>query len=197
MLSIVDHAIPSSSVQVFTDRLLGRGGFGDVYLGRYGNGEVAVKVPRLASGYTRAELDGFRKEIVIFASLRSHTNVATFYGYVEQTNAIVMELSEIGSLKDFYRTNEVRPFTERLSLALDIAEGMAFLHSSRPKPIIHRDLKGANVLLALRGGRLLAKVTDFGLAIVKDSSTSKARANENIAGTQLYIDPATYYEPIR
>ncbi|KAJ3192113.1 Leucine-rich repeat serine/threonine-protein kinase 2 [Irineochytrium annulatum] len=108
-----------------------------------------------------------------------------------------MELSELGSLKDFYLTNEVRPFTMRLSLALDIAEGMAFLHSARPKPIIHRDLKGANVLLALRAGRLLAKVTDFGLAVVKDSSTSKARANEIIAGTQLYIDPATYYEPIR
>ncbi|KAJ3165315.1 hypothetical protein HK101_000244 [Irineochytrium annulatum] len=108
-----------------------------------------------------------------------------------------MELSEIGSLKDFYQTNEVRPFTERLSLALDIAEGMAFLHSARPKPIIHRDLKGANVLLALRGGRLLAKVTDFGLAVVKDSSTSKVRASDDIAGTQLYIDPASYYEPIR
>ncbi|KAJ3190572.1 hypothetical protein HK101_008594 [Irineochytrium annulatum] len=197
MLVVTHHAIASGDVQVFADRLLGQGGFGDVYLGKYGNGEVAVKVPRLASGYTKAELDGFHKEIAIFASLRAHTNVVTFYGYVEETNAIVMELSEIGSLKDFYRTNEVRPFTERLSLALDIAEGMAFLHSARPKPIIHRDLKGANVLLVLRGGRLLAKVTDFGLAVVKDSSASKARTKVDIAGTQLYIDPASYYEPIK
>ncbi|KAJ3175821.1 hypothetical protein HK101_010570 [Irineochytrium annulatum] len=189
-----DHAIPAADVQVDKSKLLGRGGFGEVFAGRYGNGNVAVKVPRLSEGYTEAELDGIRREIAILASLRPHTNVVTFYGFVKETNAIVMELSETGSLKDYYGEHPVLRIEDRISLALDIAEGMAFLHS-RPKPIIHRDLKGANVLLSRQDGRLLAKVTDFGLAVAKSSSKSKARTSEGLAGSQLFIDPAFYHDP--
>ncbi|KAJ3190864.1 hypothetical protein HK101_008294 [Irineochytrium annulatum] len=105
-----------------------------------------------------------------------------------------MELLELGSLKDYYRSKKMPPFDDRINIALDVAEGMAFLHS-RPKAIIHSDLKGANVLLTVQGTRLLAKVTDFGLAVAKDSM-SQARPSAAIVGSQLYIDPACYNEPI-
>ncbi|KAJ3190863.1 Leucine-rich repeat serine/threonine-protein kinase 2 [Irineochytrium annulatum] len=199
MVLLDHHAIPEANVEVFHDQLLGRGGFGKVYRGRYRNGAVAVKEPRFLS-LTKAgcaldhQSDGFREEITILASLRPHTNLVTFYGFVRETSAIVMELLELGSLKEYYRSNKMRPFADRINIALDVAEGMAFLHS-RPKPIIHSDLKGANVLLTVQGTRLLAKVTDFGLAVAKDSM-SQARPSAAIVGSQLYIDPAFYYEEI-
>ena len=55
----------------------------------------------------------------------------------------------------------------RLRVALDIAEGMRFLHHSR---IIHRDLKSGNVLLGDNGR---AKIIDFGLSAIRDIATSR------------------------
>ncbi|KAJ3186841.1 hypothetical protein HK101_009552 [Irineochytrium annulatum] len=192
-----DHAIPAANVVVDESKLLGRGGYGDVFAGRYGNGNVAVKVPRKKNEYTTAELERIRREIATLASLRPHTNVVAIYGFVKETNEIVTELSEIGSLADYYQTHPMIPITDRIRLALDVAEGMTFLHSSRPTPILRHELKGSNVLLVRQGGRLLAKVTIFGLAVAKAWSVSEVRTSESFVGSQLFIDPAFYHEPIK
>ena len=49
-------------------------------------------------------------------------------------------------------------------LSRDMTEGLKCLHSQTP-PLIHRDLKPANVLISVQNNRLLAKITDFGLAV--------------------------------
>jgi serine/threonine protein kinase len=63
-----------------------------------------------------------------------------------------MELAENGTLEDLLLQNIgehpcVKQWTYRLRMATDIAKGMDFLHRQNP-PIIHRDLKSANVLVA-------------------------------------------------
>ena len=59
----------------------------------------------------------------------------------------------------------------RISIALDIARGMAFLHGMMP-PIVHRDLKSPNILMTInpKTGRYRAKVADFGLSRSLDFS---------------------------
>jgi serine/threonine protein kinase len=54
-------------------------------------------------------------------------------------------------------------WTEKLTLAIQIAKGMLFLHSMKPV-IIHRDLKSLNVFVTMLNGKWVAKVADFGLS---------------------------------
>lgn len=55
----------------------------------------------------------------------------------------------------------------RLSILRDVVNGMRFLHDVKPRPVLHTDLKAANVLVDLK---LRAKVTDFGLTESKGSA---------------------------
>jgi serine/threonine protein kinase len=54
-------------------------------------------------------------------------------------------------------------WSQKLSLALEIAKGMLSLHEMNP-PIIHRDLKSLNVFVIEKNGKFTAKVADFGLS---------------------------------
>ncbi|CAI6005844.1 unnamed protein product [Closterium sp. NIES-65] len=79
------------------------------------------------------------------------------------------------------------PWDLRMRIAYEAATGLAFLHSCRP-PIIHRDVKAANVLLdahmhALVSQRCLAKVSDFGLAKVASDQYTQPMAVTSIMGT--------------
>ena len=64
---------------------------------------------------------------------------------------------------------------------------MAALHGIRPHPIVHRDLKATNILLA--NGRLLAKIADFGLA----KFTSASTGNTYGVGTLSHSGPETFW----
>lgn len=69
----------------------------------------------------------------------------------EETNDVllVMEYMKNGSLEDLlFRDRVTLTQEEIIALAIDVAKGLNYLHSLNPK-IIHRDLKGANVLVLL------------------------------------------------
>ena len=85
----------------------------------------------------------------------------------------------------------VRQWETRLALALGAAKGMLYLHSRSPAPVLHRDLKAANVLV---DGSMRAKVADFNLARegevgassspLSSSSASAAAASAAAAGVR-------------
>eukprot|EP01106_Pelomyxa_sp_JSP_P008996 TRINITY_DN2469_c0_g3_i2.p1 TRINITY_DN2469_c0_g3~~TRINITY_DN2469_c0_g3_i2.p1 ORF type:complete len:183 (+),score=40.22 TRINITY_DN2469_c0_g3_i2:268-816(+) len=88
-----------------------------------------------------------------------------------------------GSLFDLlYKRRVVPTASQRQVLALDVAKAMAYLHNCKP-PIIHRDLKSANILLDERGER--AKVGDVGLARAK----SPHSALVGPVGTYAWMPP--------
>ncbi|KAJ3098768.1 hypothetical protein HDU96_010944 [Phlyctochytrium bullatum] len=73
----------------------------------------------------------------------------------------------MGSLFDYYRQRPPAPFMHRLNFCIDIATGMNYLHSCDP-PLLHRDLKSLNILLAADAqGHVHGKITDFGLAVAR------------------------------
>lgn len=85
---------------------------------------------------------------------------------------LVSELCENGDLFDYIR-NVACPSVKRvLQLMLDIARGLEYLHTRSPA-IIHRDCKSSNILINRSG---TAKVGDFGLARVKNSTRSMIRS---------------------
>jgi serine/threonine protein kinase len=109
-------------------------------------------------------------------------------GPTEGSMGLIFELMEFGSLYDLLHgssedavSNRPSDMMAKLSLCLDIADGMSFLHSSR---VIHRDLKSANILLD-RDRR--CKIADFGLSTLKDSTAVSQTAG--VMSTPAWTDP--------
>jgi serine/threonine protein kinase len=155
---------------------------------RYKGSEVGVKV-LLGSADGKAQAQ-FRQEITILEGL-NHPRIIRIFGgctvrdptYGQQHQALVMDFAPGGSLFDLVRKSD--PLTEsRLALAVDIASGLAYLHS---KHIVHRDLKSANIVLDAGGKAVLC---DFGLAKVKESSRSKTTATAQ--GSPLWMAPELF-----
>jgi serine/threonine protein kinase len=109
-------------------------------------------------------------------------------GPTEGSMGLIFELMESGSLYDLLHGSSEDAVSHRpsdlmakLTLCLDIADGMRFLHSSR---VLHRDLKSPNILLD-RDGR--CKIADFGLSTLKDSTAASQTAG--LMATPAWTDP--------
>jgi kinase len=75
---------------------------------------------------------------------------------------------------------------KRLSIALDVARGVEYLHSLAQQTFIHRDLKPSNILL---GDDMKAKVADFGLVRLAPSDGKCVSVETRLAGTFGYLAP--------
>ncbi|KZO98430.1 kinase-like protein [Calocera viscosa TUFC12733] len=173
------------------DRPLGIGASADVWRGecicqprglRY-DGAIALKVLRYDVESVDEEklLRRLANEVSIWSGL-AHPNVLRFLGVcLEGVNykrlSIAMPLMVNGSLIVYLKKH---PSVDRLNLVRGIAEGIAYLHGRQP-PIIHGDLKCANVLVDDTGAPLLS---DFGLSLVLDGIRA-----EQITTSLLNINP--------
>ncbi|GFQ01087.1 probable leucine-rich repeat receptor-like serine/threonine-protein kinase at5g15730 [Phtheirospermum japonicum] len=164
--------------------ILGQGSFGPVYKATMPAGGVfAVKV--LASNSKQGEKE-FHTEVSLLARLH-HRNLVNLVGYCvdKGERMLVYEYMSNGSLENLIYSDDdeqVLSWEDRLQIALDISHGIEYLHDGAVPPVVHRDLKSANILL---DNSLRAKVADFGLSKeqVFDGHSS------GLKGTYGYIDP--------
>ncbi|XP_010271200.1 PREDICTED: receptor protein kinase TMK1-like [Nelumbo nucifera] len=172
------------------ENILGRGGFGTVYKGELHDGtKIAVK--RMESGVISGKgLSEFKSEIAVLTRVR-HRHLVALLGYCLDGNErlLVYEYMPQGTLsRHLFDWNEegLKPleWTKRLSIALDVARGVEYLHSLAAQSFIHRDLKPSNILL---GDDMRAKVADFGL--VRLAPEGKASIETRLAGTFGYLAP--------
>ena len=81
------------------------------------------------------------------------------------------------------------PISLLLAMSIQIVEGVAYLHNCRP-PILHRDLKSANILL---NGHFDCKISDFGLSRLMQHEASMSTvagvSAKAVAGTPVYMPP--------
>ena len=164
-----------------TDYCLGWGGWGSVYKGVYCGCPVAVKqIHDLILSPHNIRL--FEREMNI-ASKCHHPYLLQFIGATmdEGTPLFVTELME-KSLRALLEQRKLSAIEIRV-ISLDVACALNYLHHKKPKPIIHRDVSSANVLLWRQDDQWRGKVSDYGTANVLQQTMTVA------PGAILYSAP--------
>ncbi|POM59048.1 Protein kinase [Phytophthora palmivora] len=168
------------------DKLIARGASGEVWRGTCGSQIVAIKQLLPEKRHDENNVMLFSNEVRLASSLE-HPNIVRFVGLSWNRVCdlcIVSEFMEQGDLSvllNSKRKDELTWGKEKLAIATDIAEALAYLHGRQPI-IIHRDLKSLNVLL---DSRLRAKLSDFGLSRERSSDDTMT----NGVGTLLWTAP--------
>jgi serine/threonine protein kinase len=165
-------------------RLIGRGGFGDVYEGQWKGQDVAIKKLHMHALPNAAVKRDFDAEVRVMWSSQ-YPRILRLYGVTEAGNcAMVMERMQ-RSLHDLIHSEEEIPEGKRVQIAIDIAQGLASLHSQN---IVHRDLKSQNILLG-KGDR--GKISDFGLAKIRVHTKSTTKLG-GASGTVRWGAPEVF-----
>ncbi|CAN7127244.1 probable LRR receptor-like serine/threonine-protein kinase At1g29720 [Brassica rapa] len=164
---------------------IGEGGFGSVYKGRLPDGTL-IAVKKLSSKSCQGNKE-FVNEIGMIACLQ-HPNLVKLYGCCCENNQLLLvyEYLENNCLADalFGRSGLKLEWGTRHKICVGIARGLAFLHEDSAVKIIHRDIKGTNVLL---DKDLNSKISDFGLARLHEDE--KSHITTRVAGTIGYMAP--------
>ncbi|XP_066343387.1 putative wall-associated receptor kinase-like 16 isoform X1 [Miscanthus floridulus] len=167
-------------------RIIGKGGHGTVYKGIVKNNmQVAIKRCALIDERQKKE---FGQEMLILSQI-NHKNIVKLVGCCLEVEVpmLVYEFIPNGTLFELiHGKNQALQisFSTLLRIVHEAAEGLNFLHSYASPPIIHGDVKSANILL---DGNYMAKVSDFGASILAPSD--KEQYVTMVQGTCGYLDP--------
>lgn len=150
---------------------LGRGSYGFVYKAVLADGrQVAVKRANAAT-IIHTNIREFETELEILCNIR-HTNIVNLLGYCLEMGErlLVYEYMSHGTLHDHLHGG-LSPlnWSLRLKIAMQAAKGLDYLHKEVVPPIVHRDVKTANILLDTDWG---ARIADFGLLSSNDRDLS-------------------------
>ena len=161
LLTTREWLISRDEIEIMRREVLGEGGYGKVFKGRYRGFEVAVKELKRDETFTSRERDLFEREMDIASRCR-HPCLLQFIGATqdEKTPLFVTELME-SSLRKLLGKRQLSE-KEIVVISLDIAHALNYLHQRKPKAIVHRDVTSVNVLLWKQNGQWRGKLGDYG-----------------------------------
>lgn len=173
-------------------KLLGRGGFSEVWLGddTWTNVQVAIKVYAPGTGLDEDGIKLFTQEFSMVFDM-NHTNLLkpTYFDHWERQPYLIMPLCKNGSAFKYVTGKERITEKQAWHLLHDVAAGLAYLHSKTP-PVIHQDIKPDNILISDEG---LYMITDFGIsARVRSTFRGSGGASEQSGGTLAYMGPERF-----
>jgi len=180
-------------VDLLPDRVLGRGGFGLVLTGLFCGTPVAVKLVLERHGDSAMRrVNALANELRILRQLR-HPNIVLIHGAVvdaeRQRVALVLELVQGQTVTSFVglgpRGQNLTELCGRYQVCLGMCRAFLYLHSRKP-PIVHGDLKSANVLVVGSGRGAQPKLLDFGLSRVL------TRHVQPLGGTLSWMAPEVF-----
>jgi serine/threonine protein kinase/Tol biopolymer transport system component len=163
-------------------RLLGKGGFGRVYLAHDDdlNRPVAIKVPNPERISRPEDVEAYLNEARILASL-DHAHIVPVHDVGRTEEGLCYVVSKYVEGSDLaVRMGQARPpFRDSAELVATVAEALHYAHT---RGLVHRDIKPANILIDTAGKPCVA---DFGLALRDEDFGKGAR----LAGTPSYMSP--------
>jgi serine/threonine protein kinase len=163
-------------------RLLGQGGYAEVYLGQHGRFDMQAAVKVLHTHLTYKEAEHFQQEAETIAKLAYPSIVRVLdFDVQEGVPFLVMDYAPNGSLRRRHPAGEVVPLAQIVSYAKQVAAALQYAHEHK---VVHRDVKPENMLLGRRQEVLLS---DFGIATVAHSTGSLSA--EAAVGTIAYMAP--------
>ena len=166
-------------------RLLGGGGFGEVYLGEHMRSHSYAAIKILHARLTRSEeLKAFINEARTFRLKHPHIVPLLDFGMaLNDVPYLVMEYASHGTLRERHPLGIQVPLPAVVSYVNQVASALQYAHDLY---LIHRDVKPENMLVGANGGILL---TDFGIATVAQNSYTLSKQHDLIGGTAAYMAP--------
>ena len=170
--------------------LIGEGAASEVWSGVYQqHTEVAIRRFRPEIYSTAEQQLQFRRELEVLRKLR-HPNVVLFMGACTQSDyplSIVTELLDTSLYAMLHSSQQSLVWAQCLQIALDAAKGLVYLHSAKPVPVVHGDLKSINILL---DSHRRAKLTDF--LVAQSKQRDEERGWQWTAPEVLSGQPASF-----
>jgi WD40 repeat protein len=163
-------------------RLLGHGGFADVYLGEHIHLNTLAAIKVLDARLTADEITQFRNEARTIARLEHpHIVHVLDFGVEDRLPFLVMSYAPNGTLRQRHPKGTRLTPGEVLPYIKQVADALQYAHNEK---LIHRDVKPENMLLD-RNNQIL--LSDFGLAMASYSSSQESL--HDVAGTIVYMAP--------
>jgi serine/threonine protein kinase len=166
-------------------RLLGQGGFAEVYLADHVHLQTQVAIKVLHTRVEDADVEGFRNEARILARLVHPQIVRVIdFGVEGSIPYIIMDYAPNGTLRKRHPHNSQLSLQTIVQYVKQAAAGLQYAHNEH---LIHRDIKPENLLLGRQNEVLLS---DFGIALITQSS--RLQSTQDIAGTAVYMAPEQF-----
>jgi serine/threonine protein kinase len=183
MVSLMTDRIGQQLGNYTLVRLLGRGGFADVYLAEhiYLKTQVAVKVLQTRLSTTEG-MNSFLQEAQLIARL-SHPHIVRVidFGLDGEVPFLVMDYAPNGTLRQHHPKGKPLPLALIIPYVKQLADALHYAHGEK---VIHRDIKPENMLF---GKHQEVVLSDFGVALIAQSS--RYQGTQEVAGTVSYMSP--------
>jgi len=173
---------------IISGGLIGRGTFGDVHRGMDLRTGIQYAIKRSRGNVDEQQARALRSEIQVMQELR-HPNIVRYFGILfheaDESLDIFLELVPGGSLADLIRDHGSLGFSLVRKFAFHMLQGISYLHREK---VIHRDIKGANVLVSLDG---TCKLADFGCSKMLSmmDTAERNRTLQRLCGSIPWMAP--------
>jgi serine/threonine protein kinase len=162
-------------------RLLGKGGFAEVYLGEHVNRKSLAAIKVLHARIAKDNIRGFLNEARSIRLRHPHIISILDFGLEDDYPYLAMEYAPNGSLRQRHHKGTCLPSETIITYVKQVAEALQYAHDEK---LVHRDIKPENMLISKQQVILLA---DFGIATIAQST--RHQSPQDMAGTITYMAP--------
>ncbi|XP_061341403.1 lysM domain receptor-like kinase 4 [Gastrolobium bilobum] len=155
---------------------------GSVFRGVFGNGRGILAVKKMRGDAS--------KEVNLLKKI-NHFNLIKLQGYCRNDGCLYLlyEYMENGSLREWLsknRSTEHQSWAKRIQIAVDIANGLQYLHNFTEPCYVHKNINSGNILL---NKDLRAKIANFALAEESDRKITSGCPTSHVVGSRGYMAP--------